>query len=183
MGWRIKFVVIVHNGSDSAFSSAAYLITERKPNNKVDQDTIRSQLVLAKSTCKRDISYHNEVRSIARAMEAVEILREAWKHFMPPATPFYIAGDCIPATYLFSSKQHTDVESKTSKIASLDLIQRHMTIYPDSSLNFLWLDSKSLYPADRISKPVPDPVQVINSKEWRHGQTGLRGHFGSLKPT
>ena len=132
MGWRIKFVVIVHDGSGSAFASAAYLITERKPNNKVDQDTIRSQLVLAKSTCKRDISYNNEVRSIARAMEAVEILREAWKHFMPPATPFYIAGDCVPATYLFSSKQHTDVVTKTSKNASLNLIQRHMTVHSTS---------------------------------------------------
>ena len=166
-GFEIKYFVISHDGSEYGNSSCLHLVSQKKQENKVDDEEKESLILTANSAVGKK-SFENETKSFGRAMELLIDVVEAYENILNEETEFIITGDNRPATFALSDNVQRTTLSRNVKLLIHKTLEKISTTHPKYKFYFTWMDT-FCHPSDRCSKFQSDPIKEQESRFWRNG--------------
>ena len=168
-GYEPEYAVSSHDASPSGYAATLHIICRKKLNNICAGPTRVSTIAAARSTISRGSVHDNETRSFPKSMELINTWTKACGRFLPHNFQFFITGDNIPATSVFTSTEPSkSMICRNSKLDTQKNVESVLQMLPGCRLVFSWQDSRS-HPSDKISKFCKEPLLECVTDFWRSG--------------
>ena len=165
--YEVESIHVHHDGSSQGYAATCYIVSKRFRTE--NGPPYFSYIFLAKNHISQLSVPICEAKSMGLAMECLLTVIKAIGHKLQDGVKMYICGDSKAMAFSMSNKvvvKNITIKNVVSYVKGK--AYEAVSMLPTSTLTFCHIPGK-LNAADKNSKLQENPIETLNSVEWRHG--------------